>query len=158
MARKDLSKSQQALLLALDKFENDVRFPGERYKLKKGEFSTAHSLIVGLHRERLLTGDLDGVKITDLGRLRIAELRAQREPWLKTLVHVNMHVIRANQKTGARDPVLTVKRGKVNRYAHAVEIAGPSRVVYSPDKPLSCGARVWIETEAEVTLVGEVER
>jgi len=24
--------------------------------------------------------------------------------------------------------------------------------VYSPDKPLSCGAKVWIETEAEVEI------
>jgi hypothetical protein len=33
----------------------------------------------------------------------------------KTIIHVNMHVIRANAKTGARDPVLTVKQGKSNR-------------------------------------------
>jgi len=25
-------------------------------------------------------------------------------------------------------------------------------VVYSPDKPLSCGAKVWIETELEVSV------
>jgi hypothetical protein len=24
------------------------------------------------------------------------------------------------------------------------------QVVYSPDKPLSCGAKVWVETELEV--------
>jgi len=24
-------------------------------------------------------------------------------------------------------------------------------VVYSPDKPLSCGARVWIETDTDIT-------
>ena len=35
-------------------------------------------------------------------------------------------------------------------YAHEVEILGPSKIVYSPKKPLSCGARVWIETESEV--------
>jgi hypothetical protein len=27
--------------------------------------------------------------------------------------------------------------------------------VYSPDKPLSCGAHVWIETHAEVEVIGE---
>ena len=63
-----------------------------------------------------------------------------------------MHVIRANTKTGARDPVLTVKQGKSNTYAHSVSIDGPSKVVYSPDKPLSCGARVWIETYENVEL------
>jgi hypothetical protein len=74
---------------------------------------------------------------------------------MKTIIHVNQHVIRRNQKTGSKDPVLTVKQGKTNRYAHEVSIDGPSKVVYSPDKPLSCGARVWVVTEAEVTLIGE---
>ena len=27
------------------------------------------------------------------------------------------------------------------------------KVIYSPDKPLSCGAKVWIETEGEVIIV-----
>jgi len=70
----------------------------------------------------------------------------------KTIIHVNQHVIRSNHKTGNREPVLSVKQGKKNTYAHEVEILGPSRVVYSPDKPLSCGARVWIETTSEVII------
>lgn len=70
----------------------------------------------------------------------------------KTIIHVNQHVIRANAKTGKHDPVLTVKTYKDNRYAHEVAINGPSRVVYSPDKPLPCGARVWIETVSEVNI------
>ena len=49
--------------------------------------------------------------------------------------------------------MLTVKTYKDNRYAHEVEIKGDSRIVYSPDKPLSCGAHVWIETQAEVEVV-----
>ena len=69
-----------------------------------------------------------------------------------TRIHVNQHVIRRNAKEGTSDPVLTVKTSKENRYAHEVTINGPSRVVYSPDKPLSCGAKVWIETQEEVTL------
>jgi len=69
---------------------------------------------------------------------------------VKSIIHVNQHVIRANKKNGTCDPVITVKQGKKNTYAHEVEILGPSRVVYSPDKPLSCGARVWIETTSEV--------
>ena len=69
-----------------------------------------------------------------------------------TRIHVNQHIIKANAKTGASDPVLTVKTSRENRYASRVRILGESRVVYSPDAPLSCGARVWIETEAEVVL------
>ena len=70
---------------------------------------------------------------------------------MKTKIHVNQHVIRSNKKLGEDKPALTVKTYKNNTYAHEVEIDGPSRVVYSPDKPLSCGAKVWIETEAKVT-------
>lgn len=69
---------------------------------------------------------------------------------MKTVIHVNQHVIKSNAKNGENKPTLTVKTYKENRYAHEVEINGPSRVVYSPDKPLSCGAKVWIETESEV--------
>lgn len=71
---------------------------------------------------------------------------------MKTIIHVNQHVIKANAKNGTNDPVLTVKTYKSNIYAHTVEILGPSKIIYSPDKPLSCGARVWIETEAEVVI------
>jgi len=51
--------------------------------------------------------------------------------------------------------VITVKTSKTNTYGHEVEILGESKVVYSPDKPLSCGARVWIETNAEVKIDGQ---
>ena len=71
---------------------------------------------------------------------------------MKTIIHVNQHVVKANAKNGKNDPVLTVKDYKSNRYAHTVNIKGESKVVYSPDKPLSCGARVWIETHADVEL------
>ena len=69
---------------------------------------------------------------------------------MKKIIHVNQHVIKSNRKEDKNDPVLTVKTYKSNVYAHAVQINGPSTVIYSPDKPLSCGAHVWIETESEV--------
>jgi hypothetical protein len=72
---------------------------------------------------------------------------------VKTIVHVNQSVIKQNAKHGTNDPVLTVKTYKDNRYAHQVEIKGPSKVVYSADKPLSCGARVWVETTSEVVIL-----
>ena len=72
---------------------------------------------------------------------------------MKTKIHVNQHVIRSNEKHGKKEPVLTVKTYKSNTYAHEVEIKGESKVIYSPDKPLSCGARVWIETESEVVVL-----
>ena len=67
-------------------------------------------------------------------------------------IHVNQHVIKRNRKTGAREPVLTVKWGKMNHYGHTVRILGESTVVYRPNKPLSCGAHVWVETHAAVEV------
>ena len=72
---------------------------------------------------------------------------------MKTRIHVNQHIIKANHKTGANDPVLTVKTYKANTYCHAAEIDGPSKIIYSPQKPLSCGAHVWVETEADVLTI-----
>ncbi len=71
---------------------------------------------------------------------------------MKKRIHVNQHKIRSNKKHNLNEPVITVKTSKSNDYAHEVEINGPSKVIYSPDKPLSCGAKVWIETESEVNL------
>jgi hypothetical protein len=75
---------------------------------------------------------------------------------MKTRIHVNQHKIRSNKKHGDREPVITVKDYKNNRYTDTAIIRDAdgnevARVVYSPDKPLSCGARVWIETDLEVS-------
>jgi hypothetical protein len=72
---------------------------------------------------------------------------------MKTRIHVNQHIIKRNAKTGEREPVLTCKTSKSNTYGHEVIIKGDSRIIYSPDKPLSCGAKVLIETEGEVTIL-----
>ena len=69
---------------------------------------------------------------------------------MKKIIHINQHVIRKNNKTGEREPVITCKTYKDNTYCHEVIINGPCKVIYSPDKPLSCGAKVWIETTEEV--------
>ena len=72
---------------------------------------------------------------------------------MKKRIHVNQHKIRSNKKNNLKEPVITVKTSKSNNYGHEVEILGPSKIIYSPDKPLSCGAKVWIETEAEVNII-----
>jgi len=71
---------------------------------------------------------------------------------MKKKIHVNMHHIRHNKKHGTNKPVITIKTSKSNDYAHEVDILGKSKLVYRPTKPLSCGARVWIETEDKVVL------
>jgi len=77
---------------------------------------------------------------------------------MKTIIHVNQHVIKANRKNGEVNPVLTCKTYKENIYAHEAIIRDAAgnevaRVIYRPDKPLSCGAHVWIETQLEVEKV-----
>tara|TARA_R110002110_G_C13090492_1_gene684765 strand:- start:38 stop:280 length:243 start_codon:yes stop_codon:yes gene_type:complete len=71
---------------------------------------------------------------------------------MKTVIHVNQHIIKRNAKNNDTDPVLTCKTYKSNEYAHEAIIYGQdgkeaARVIYSPDNPLSCGAKVWIETQ-----------
>jgi len=77
---------------------------------------------------------------------------------MKTVIHVNQHRIKSNAKTGRRDPVITVKTYRENRYADEVVILDSrgeevARVVYRPHRPLSCGARCWVETNGEVRIV-----
>ena len=72
-------------------------------------------------------------------------------------IHVNQHVIKANAKSGDRNPVFTIKQGGKNTYATRVKVVGEMELVYSPDKPLSCGAKVWIETRGDIELDKSVD-
>jgi hypothetical protein len=77
-------------------------------------------------------------------------------------IHVNQHIIRANHRHSANDAPITIKTYKANVRAHRVSIEGPSELVYSPQDPLSCGARLWIETDSRViayddTIAARVE-
>jgi hypothetical protein len=71
---------------------------------------------------------------------------------MKKKIHINQHKIRSNLKNNTDEPVITVKTSKSNTYAKEVDILGKSKLIYSPTKPLSCGARVWIETEEKIVL------
>lgn len=79
---------------------------------------------------------------------------------MKTIIHVNQHNIKANKKAKKknRKPVITCKTYKSNEYADEVVILDKdgdtaARVIYSPDKPLSCGAHVWIETYNDIIAI-----
>lgn len=75
---------------------------------------------------------------------------------MKTIIHVNQHEIKHNRKTGERNPPLTIKDYKQNRKASHADIVVDGKVVatvvYRPDKPLSCGAVCWIETNENVIV------
>lgn len=70
-----------------------------------------------------------------------------------TRIHVNRQVIAADNKSGARSRAIGVETtGQRKRYGYAVSIQGASRVVYRPERPLKCGAKCWIETNATVVV------
>lgn len=71
---------------------------------------------------------------------------------MKTIIHVNQHIIRSNLKRGENKPPLTVKTYKTNLNCHEVRFLNGT-VIHRPEDPLSCGARVWIETQEEVEIL-----
>lgn len=72
-----------------------------------------------------------------------------------TLLRVNQNAIRNNQgskdKNEAKVLTVTWPDGREEECNSAV-IHGPSRLVYSPGQALPNGSRVWLETEADVTI------
>jgi hypothetical protein len=79
----------------------------------------------------------------------------------RTIIHVNQHNIKANAK-GENRPVLTCKTGGKNKYSNDVVIFGQdgreaARIIYSPDKPLACGAKIWIETFNDVQIDNPID-
>ena len=82
---------------------------------------------------------------------------------MKKIIHVNQHKIRKNTKEGTDEPVLTIKTYKDNKYAHEAVMKSKDglvlgKVIYRPHKPLSCGARVWIELDTNIVDVETIIR
>ena len=71
------------------------------------------------------------------------------------IIHINKNIIQYNAKNHRQLPVCRVEEDGKVRYAMEVDILGPSAMIYSPSAPRPCGAKLWIETDAEVNLVGE---
>lgn len=71
------------------------------------------------------------------------------------VIHINRNIIQSNAKHGTKTPVVRIEENGKVRYCMEVRIKGPSEMVYRPDKPRKCGAKLWIETEAELELIGE---
>lgn len=69
-------------------------------------------------------------------------------------IHVNKHVIAANAKTGANDPAITIQTSDGSFTCRRVLWEGVSEMVHDAEHPLSCGAKVWIETEAALFWYG----
>lgn len=73
-------------------------------------------------------------------------------------LHVNQHVIKKNVKTGERKATLTCKTGKENIKGHEIHILDENgnriaSVLDRMDNPLSCGARIYMQTNYAVEIV-----
>lgn len=71
---------------------------------------------------------------------------------MKHIIHVNRRRIKANSTHHRNDAVITVKSYKSNLYGNDVRLYDADgvevgRFVYPPDKPLSCGAKVYFTTD-----------
>lgn len=70
-----------------------------------------------------------------------------------TRIHVRRDIIAKDGKTGSNGRAIGIETtGRRKRYGRSVIIVGPAKVVYRPDRPLSCGAKCWIETNAPVIV------
>ncbi len=74
-------------------------------------------------------------------------------------IHINKNVIRWNNKYNNSLPACRTElvEDKQTVYSKEVWIWGPSKLVYSPEKPLRCGAKLWIETYGDVEFVNPVD-
>ena len=68
------------------------------------------------------------------------------------MINIHKNLKQANDKQGRTVPGCRVEaKGKVG-YGSQVDILGPSSMIYSPNKPRKCGAKLWIETDGEVVI------
>ena len=68
-------------------------------------------------------------------------------------IHVNRQILAANLKHGQNKPAITIQTSKGPITAGDVYALGACRFMQAgvnAAKPLSCGARVWVETRGEV--------
>lgn len=78
-------------------------------------------------------------------------------------IHVAQDAIRRNAKNGTSDPAIIVRRGQKATRHNELDLLDDdgkviARIVYSPHKPLPCGARLWIEVPGKVAVTTEAGR
>ena len=64
-------------------------------------------------------------------------------------IYVNKHVIMSNAKNNQAEPPISVRTYKGTEYATEIELTGTWKVIYSPEKAICSGAKVWIEGQRE---------
>lgn len=84
----------------------------------------------------------------------ITTVKALSKGRIKRL-HVDQAVIKRNRKhpDWPALPPVTIQLSAGSLKCHHARILGPSELIHRPRKPLSCGARIWIETKAQVEVL-----
>ena len=70
----------------------------------------------------------------------------------KNQIHINLNRHRKNKKNHnnysvEQLPCITIRNYKGVTYSDSIVIEGDIEFIYRPSKPLSCGAKMWIETK-----------
>ncbi|GBF82717.1 helix-turn-helix domain-containing protein [Aphanothece sacrum] len=80
----------------------------------------------------------------------------KRPQRVATYIHVNQKILQRNIHQKNPEPAISIHRGNRTIQCHQVDIRGGCKVIYSPEKPKNCGARVWIEVDPSVEVIGTV--
>lgn len=64
---------------------------------------------------------------------------------MKRIIHVHQQKVRRGL------PAVIIRTYKGTHHVAEAITSGPVRVIHNYKNPLSCGAKVWIETDEEVT-------
>lgn len=78
----------------------------------------------------------------------------ERGSCVTSYIRISRSILKENVTRGRHEPVVCVEIAGNVSYCMEAEIDGPSRVVYRPDEPRIGGARVWIETDAPIHMIG----
>lgn len=80
---------------------------------------------------------------------------------MRQILHVAMDAIRKNAKEGTNDPAIIIRDYKSGQRVHeaALIVDGKEvgRFVYRPQRPLGCGARLWLEVDTDVCQIVPIE-
>lgn len=71
-------------------------------------------------------------------------------PGILKRIHINGALLREAKRGKKAVKPISIQNHDGLRVASKVDIKGPSTLVFSPDKRLSSGAVLWIETRSEV--------
>ncbi len=118
-----------------------------RYLLKQGRIKGAYKIgkiwVIPL---------FNGIPIITEGS-RGPKAKWYRRPVGITRIHVNGQAIGRNKEGTVPEPVISVKSSQGNTSGYQVNINGPSWIIYRPQKPINGGAKVWVETYADVEVI-----